>query len=119
MTTNMNRVDRICGIIRNVSLLGLTLFGGLLAQYGLFRNPAGFACAVGVFLIFLIPFVIHHRKEKLNEEAKRDEQEKEYEKYINEGIQNGSITKDDLKRMSEENEAKIKKNERQIRISRC
>ena len=117
MTTNMNRVDRICGITRNVSLLSLTLFWSLLAQFGLFRNSVGFACAVGVFLIFLIPFVIHQRKEKLQEEAELDEHEKEYENYINEGIQNGSITIEDLNRMSEENEAKIKKNERQIRFN--
>lgn len=114
MTANINRVDRICGIIRNVSLLGLTMFWGLLGEFGVYRNPIGFSCAAILFLIFFIPVLIS----KSNKEGSEEFDPEKFEKTLDEGIKNGSINKDDLKRMTDEIKTKIDKNEKLMRKDR-
>lgn len=111
MTASINKVNRICGIIRNLSLLLLTVFWGILGELGVYQTPIGFSCAVGLFIAFLIPAIIKARKNKMKEDVELAE----FEKSLDEGIQNGSITKEKLEQRMNEIEDKIKANEKIIR----
>lgn len=107
----MKRVNRICGIVRNLSLIGMTVLWAIIGEFGVYRTPIGFSCAVAVFIAFLIPAIISERIRTCREEQELAE----YEKSLDEGIKNGSITEEKLKEMADEAKDKIKTNERSIR----
>ena len=66
MTTTMEirRINRICGIVRNITILGFTLLWGLLGEFGFYRTTAGIGGSVVLFVIFVIDAVIRETKKK-------------------------------------------------------
>lgn len=79
MTTTMNiqRINRICGIVRNITILGFTLLWGFLGEFGLYRTTAGIIGTVVLFLIFVIDAVIRETKKKNQNPVMTEEIEQE------------------------------------------
>lgn len=76
-TIEIQRINRICGIVRNITILGFTLLWGLLGEFGFYRTTAGITGSVVLFIIFVIDAVIREMKKKYQKSVMIEDVEQE------------------------------------------